>query len=187
MRDFLRVSGGAGGGLFFVGRIGGHLFEVPVAAAQIPGGTLDPAEVPKYQTPLLIPPVMPKAGTLNMRGGKPTDYYEISMRQFAQQILPAGPAGHDRLGLRRGHVGEQEGPADAQRAVAHDRGHSGTAGAREVDQRAASTPDGNFLPHLLPVDPTLHWANPPGGDSRPRHATDLRHAHPGRTPARCRS
>jgi bilirubin oxidase len=24
---------------------------------------------------------------------------------------------------------------------------------------------GNFLPHLLPVDPTLHWANPPGGDA----------------------
>ena len=31
--------------------------------------------------------------------------------------------------------------------------------------------NGNFLPHLLPVDPTLHWANPPGGiggrDTRP--------------------
>jgi len=31
--------------------------------------------------------------------------------------------------------------------------------------------DGNFLPHLLPVDPTLHWANPAGGmsgrDKRP--------------------
>jgi FtsP/CotA-like multicopper oxidase with cupredoxin domain len=30
---------------------------------------------------------------------------------------------------------------------------------------------GHYLPHLLPVDPTLHWANPPGGtggrDSRP--------------------
>jgi len=30
---------------------------------------------------------------------------------------------------------------------------------------------GNYLPHLLPVDPTLHWANPPGGptgrDTRP--------------------
>src|SRR4030067_3347296 len=30
---------------------------------------------------------------------------------------------------------------------------------------------GNYLPHLLPVDPTLHWANPPGGtdgrDMRP--------------------
>ena len=25
---------------------------------------------------------------------------------------------------------------------------------------------GNYLPHLLPVDPTLHWANPPGGEAR---------------------
>ena len=34
--------------------------------------------------------------------------------------------------------------------------------------------NGNFLPHLLPVDPTLHWANPGGGatgrDSRPEFA-----------------
>ena len=31
--------------------------------------------------------------------------------------------------------------------------------------------DGDYLPHLLPVDQTLHWANPPGGtngrDTRP--------------------
>ena len=32
--------------------------------------------------------------------------------------------------------------------------------------------DGNYLPHLLPVDPTLHWANPPGGeDGRDRRPT----------------
>ena len=60
------------------------------AIAQIPGGTLDPASVPKYVTPLLIPPVMPRAGTITLPDGKPADYYEISMRQFAQQILPAG-------------------------------------------------------------------------------------------------
>ncbi len=41
-------------------------------------------------TPLLIPPVMPKAGTIKLKGGKNADYYEISMRQFPQQILPAG-------------------------------------------------------------------------------------------------
>ena len=57
---------------------------------RIPGGTLDPTSVPKYQTPLLIPPVMPKAGTVKVMGGKQVDYYEISMRQFEQQILPAG-------------------------------------------------------------------------------------------------
>jgi spore coat protein A, manganese oxidase len=35
--------------------------------------------------------------------------------------------------------------------------------------------DGNYLPHILPIDPTVHWANPPGGvtgrDSRPTFAT----------------
>ena len=41
--------------------------------------------------------------------------------------------------------------------------------------------NGHFLPHLLPVDPTLHWANPPGGiagrDSRPTFTST-----PGPTP-----
>ena len=41
-------------------------------------------------TPLLIPPVMPRAGTIKLKGGKNADYYEISMRQITQQILPAG-------------------------------------------------------------------------------------------------
>ena len=88
-RDFLRISGGAGVGLFFVGQVGGQLFEIPVAAAQIPGGPLDPRLVTKYATPLLIPPVMPRAGTIAMPGGKRADYYEISMRQISQQVLPA--------------------------------------------------------------------------------------------------
>src|SRR5512144_514081 len=58
------------------------------AYAQIPGGTLDPRDVPKFQTAMLIPPVMPRAGTITLPGGKPADYYEISMKQISQQILP---------------------------------------------------------------------------------------------------
>ena len=58
--------------------------------AAIPGGTLDPSTVMKYQTPLLIPPVMPIASTIKQKGGKNVDYYEISIKQFQQQILPAG-------------------------------------------------------------------------------------------------
>ena len=38
--------------------------------AQIPGGTLDPNLIPKFQTPLLIPPVMSKAGRIVVLGGK---------------------------------------------------------------------------------------------------------------------
>ena len=41
--------------------------------------------------------------------------------------------------------------------------------------------DGNYLPHLLPVDPTLHWANPPGGatgrDTRPTFDCHARPLH----------
>jgi FtsP/CotA-like multicopper oxidase with cupredoxin domain len=42
---------------------------------------------------------------------------------------------------------------------------------------------GNYLQHLLPVDPTLHWANPPGGtagrDTRPTFtSTPLPYAGP---------
>ena len=47
--------------------------------------------------------------------------------------------------------------------------------------------NGNYLPHLLPVDPTLHWANPPGGTMRPRHAADLHDDARAATPAPCRS
>ena len=37
-----------------------------------------------------------------LAGGKNIDYYEIAVRQFQQQILPAGPARDDRLELRLG-------------------------------------------------------------------------------------
>ena len=59
------------------------------ALAAIPGGEPDPANVPMYVTPMLIPPVMPRAGTITMRGGKPVELLRVSVKQFAQQILPA--------------------------------------------------------------------------------------------------
>lgn len=55
----------------------------PVMAIPLPGGTLDPTTIPKYVTPLVIPPVMPK----NTSNGAD---YEIAVRQFQQQILPTG-------------------------------------------------------------------------------------------------
>jgi spore coat protein A, manganese oxidase len=168
-RDFLRIGGCAGAGLFFIGRIGGQPFTVP-AAAQIPGGTLDPADVPKYQTPLLIPPVMPRAGTITQRAGKPIDDYAISVRQLTQQILPAGLppttvwgygaiAARSRRGLLIHNAPSLTIEAQYNRPVR----------VKWVNELVDD--GGKFLPHLLPVDPTLHWANPPGGadgrDMRP--------------------
>jgi FtsP/CotA-like multicopper oxidase with cupredoxin domain len=156
--------------LFFIGQAGGHLFRVPVAAAAIPGGTLDPVDVPKYQTALLIPPAMPRAGTIPMPGGKPADYYEISMKQFPQQILPAGlPAttvwgyGAVKSASRRGLL-LHNAPSLTIEAT-----WNRPVRIKWINDLVDA--DSHYLPHLLPVDPTLHWANPPGGigdrDSRP--------------------
>lgn len=145
-------------------------FGVLEAIAQIPGGTLDPSTVPKFETPLLIPPVMPKAGMIIQRGGKNVDYYEISMKQISQQILPAGlppstvwgygaVSSENKSGLLIHH---------APSLTIEARWNTPVRVKWINDLKDAN---GNFLPHLLPVDPTLHWANPPGGatgrDMRP--------------------
>ena len=163
-RDFLRISGGAGGGLFFIGQIGGRLFRMPVAAAQIPGGSLDPRAVPKYQTPLLIPPVMPRAGIIAQRGGKQVDYYEISVRQFAQQILPAGFPATTVWGYGATAAQSNRGLLihNAPSLTIEAR-HNRPVRVKWINDLVDG--NGNYLPHLLPVDPTLHWANPPGGDA----------------------
>lgn len=165
-RSFLKL-GVAGGAALFLTQVRG---KFRVFAQAIPGGTLDPAAVLKYQTPMLIPPVMPKAGAIKQRGGKAIDYYEISMKQLNQQILPGGYPATPVWGY--GAV-----------SSASKRGlllHSAPSLTIEADwQRPVrikwindlKNPDGTYLPHLLPVDPTLHWANPPGGvmerDTRP--------------------
>jgi FtsP/CotA-like multicopper oxidase with cupredoxin domain len=113
---------------------------------------------------------MPKAGTIRMNGGKNADYYEISMKQFPQQILPAGLPATTVWGY--GAVAS----AKKRGLLLHN------APSLTIEAKW-NTPvrvkwinglvdgSGNYLPHLLPVDQTLHWANPPGGsagrDTRP--------------------
>ena len=166
-RTFVSWVGGASAGFYLFGRLPGT--TGPVALAQIPGGTLDPTVVDKFVTPLLIPPVMPRADTI-IRRGQTIDYYVISMKQFEQQILPAGlPAttvwGYGAVksaspsGLLLHNAPSLTIEAQADRPV------------RVKWINDLKDADGDYLPHLLPVDPTLHWANPPGGnkdrDTRP--------------------
>jgi len=174
-RAFLKAGAALGVGTVFFWR-GDTLYarsresRVAKAVWQIPGGSLDPVAVPKFQTPMLIPPVMPRAGTIKNKGGKNADYYEISMKQFPQQILPAGLPPTTVWGY--GAV-----TADKNRGLLLHNAPSLTIEAKwNTPVRVKWINDlkdgsGNYLPHLLPVDPTLHWANPPGGmmgrDTRP--------------------
>jgi spore coat protein A len=175
-RDFLKITGAGMLSLYTASR---GKFTLR-AQAQIPGGTLEPLTVPKYETPLLIPPVMPRAAVVKNKMGKPVDYYEISMRQFEEQILPAGlPAttvwgygavsAENKRGLMLHNAPSLTIEAGWQRPVR----------VKWINDLVDA--NGNFLHHLLPVDPTLHWANPPQGsdaeygigarDSRPTFST----------------
>jgi FtsP/CotA-like multicopper oxidase with cupredoxin domain len=130
-----------------------------VLAAPLPGGTLDPILIPKYVTHLVIPPVMKQTAS----GPDQTDDYAISVRQFKQQILPSGFPATKVWGY---------GPeADPTPTVAPDPNSQfnypsytiETTADRRVNVRwinGLMDTKGNFLPHLLPVDQTLHWANP---------------------------
>jgi FtsP/CotA-like multicopper oxidase with cupredoxin domain len=165
-RTFIRAVGGAGVGFVLYGRLPSGRTQ---ALADVPGGTLDPAIVPKYQSPMLIPPVMPRADVIPAPGGKPIDYYEISVRQLQQQILPAGlPAttvwGYGAVRARKRGLLLHHAPS-----LTIEARHNRPVRIKWINELVDAS--GGYRSHLLPVDPTLHWANPPGGaggrDSRP--------------------
>jgi spore coat protein A, manganese oxidase len=147
--------------LIRTGTVGGAALLVPAAlltrqqafADPVPGGTLDPTKVPKYVLPLFVPPAMPSRPA----GG--VDYHEISVRQFNQRILPPGFRTTPVFGY--GVLGRP--------STFHYPSYTIEARVNRVTRvrwaNELATPGGRFRPHLLPVDPTLHWANPPGGNS----------------------
>jgi len=174
-RQFLKITGGGAIGLYVGSRLGGFGSE-PIAYAAIPGGTLDPVPLSKFATPLLIPPVMPMAGKITLQGGKNADYYEISMKQFSEQILPAGQPPTTVWGYGAVKSAKLNDPLlnlhNAPSLTIEAKAGTPTRIKWINGLKAAN---GSYLPHLLPVDPTLHWANPPGGtsarDTRPTFAS----------------
>lgn len=129
----------------------GMAIQSGVATAQ----PLDAETIPKYVSPLVIPPAMPKSGVIR-GGGRPADYYEIAVRQFEQQILPDGYPTTTVWGYGSvNHPGTFNAPSFTIEARSD----------RPVQVKWINglvDPQGNYLPHLLPVDQTLHWANPAG-------------------------
>ncbi|MHB8811375.1 MAG: multicopper oxidase family protein [Desulfobulbaceae bacterium] len=138
-----------------------------VSAVPVAGGTLDPLTIPKYVTPLVIPPVMKNNGTAGT--------YDIAVRQFSQQILPGGIWNtlNGRTDAFPATTVWSYGPAaDSAQITAPDPASQFNYPAYTIENRVNQQTSvnwindlkdpatGNFLPHLLPVDQTLHWANP---------------------------
>jgi hypothetical protein len=79
----LKKSVAGGAGLYLTSKLGwmGRVY------AQIPGGTLDPLGVSRYVTPMLIPPVMPKAGTIKLRHAHPIHIHEVVFEVVNRQAI----------------------------------------------------------------------------------------------------
>ena len=159
-RRFFQISAATGVGLllpFQAGVVRAASQRTRVLTA-IPGGTQDPAGIPKFVTPLVIPPAMP-------RTAKPGNfhYYEIAIRQFQQQILP--PNKPPTTVWSYGSVGSPgtvaEGGSFHYPAFTIEATYKKPVRVKWINGLVDA--NGNYLPHLLAVDPTLHWANPPGG------------------------
>jgi hypothetical protein len=84
------------------------------------------------------------------------DYYEVAARQVRQQILPSGLPDSTLWSYGSiNHAGTFHSPAPTFEArlgrVTRVKWINGLVDA-----------SGGFRRHLLPIDQTLHWANPPG-------------------------
>lgn len=135
-------------------------------AAPVPGGTLDPTSIPKYVRPLIIPPAMPRTGVIVRPGDKKIDYYEIAVRQFQQEIVPGKMT-----------TVWSYGSVNAPGTV--DQGGSFNYPAFTIEAKWRTPVRVKWIndlsptgPHLLPVDQTLHWANPPGLPDRDSRGSD---------------
>jgi len=137
-------------------------FVSGTSIAQVPGGSLDPRKIPQFVEPLVIPPVMPAQGVkFDKSIGKFVPYYEIEVVQFGQQILPS----EDKYGnpLRPTTVWSYAavGRPETRNYPAWTIENLKDLPTRVKWVNNLKDPSGNFLPHLLPIDQTLHWANPP--------------------------
>ncbi|KKL04417.1 hypothetical protein LCGC14_2616280, partial [marine sediment metagenome] len=135
------------------------------------GGPLDPKLIPKFVDPLVIPPAMRPHGQ-----GKKITTYRIAVREFDQQVLPS-----------KGWGGDPNTPFPKTTVWGYGRAGDPLPGSGEASSfnfpaftvetrtnarvqvtwinQLVDDPDSDqpqFLPHLLPVDQTLHWSNPPG-------------------------
>ncbi|GHJ44399.1 multicopper oxidase [Catellatospora sp. TT07R-123] len=129
------------------------------AAARGRAGTLDPTKIRKYATELALPAVMPPVPHRHTQAE-----YVVQVRQVRQQILPSELPGTTVWAYGSpDHPATFTSPSCTFEALAD---HP----VRVTWSNGLVDGYGDYRPHLLAVDPTLHWANPPGGE----HGRDMR-------------
>ncbi|HTN82528.1 MAG TPA: multicopper oxidase [Sorangium sp.] len=179
-RQLLKYGLATTGGLLVLRR--GGMARAVIDACPIPsaqGPTLPGVDIAafRYSRPLLIPPTMPRANGRHDLGAR-FDRYEIAVRQFPQQVLPPEMDLPQTTVWGYGAFGRPE--TFSYPAFTIEARWRRPVRVKWInDLKDPAT--GKFLPHLLPVDQTLHWANPPGG----LEFRDMRPTFVGECPGEC--
>lgn len=165
-REFLKLAAIGGFSLILPFKIDFSRLSTRALAASIP--SQDPTLISKFKTPLVIPPAMPRVSKIKVKSGKNIDYYEIAVREFMQQILPAGMPTTRVWGYGSArHPGTFNYPSFTIESK-----YNTPVRVKWINDLKDAA--GNFLPHFLPVDQTLHWANPRAGPGKTEsHSKDL--------------
>jgi spore coat protein A len=147
-RDFLKAGTVGGSGLYLASKFG---FIERAFTQAVAGGSLDPYGVPRFVTPLHDLATMPRISAAGA-----VDYYEIAAQQVRQQILPTGLP--DTTVWAYGSLNQ---PGTFHSPAPTIEARQGRVTRVKWVNRLV-TASGNYRRHLLPIDQTLHWANPPG-------------------------
>ncbi len=134
--------------------VAGAAIELPLwlEGRDAEAAQLDPTTIPQFKTELYVLPAMPTSAS-----SAKIDGYTIAAKPFKQQILPKGLPSTPVFGFGAvGHPGSFHAPAHTVEATVNKQ--TRVIWANELVNAA-----GDYVPHILPVDPTLHWANPGGG------------------------
>ncbi|MBI5532166.1 MAG: multicopper oxidase domain-containing protein [Deltaproteobacteria bacterium] len=121
-----------------------------------PSPILDPKAITKFVDPLVIPPAMP----FESQAGGVTSY-QVSVRQFHQQVLPTGMPKTTVWGYGRdGDPLPDEGLATTYNypGFTFDLRSGQKVRVKWINRLVDGA--GQFLEHLYLVDGTLHWADP---------------------------
>lgn len=125
--------------------------------------SLDPIAIDKYVAELVRPPAIDWKTEIADRDGTLVDFYEIGVRQFTQQILPGSLPPTTVWGYGPAHNSEGDFSKYNYPSYTIEATVAKPVRVRWVNQLYKTVGGNkNFLPHLLTVDPTLHWANPAG-------------------------
>jgi FtsP/CotA-like multicopper oxidase with cupredoxin domain len=122
----------------------------PVSAYVVPDGTIDPIDIPKWENQIAGPPpvFVPNGG----------DHYTITAKRITQQILPPSMNKMTPVfaygGKAKDAITGKEFPKPIWNSPAP------SFEVKRGDAIQVKWINAITVPHLFPVDPTLHWASP---------------------------